>query len=232
LVEIKGLEKFAPKDFPGYISSTVFLGGCNFRCPFCHNSELVLHPERLQTFPSDYFLSHLDSRKGWLEGVCFSGGEPLIHQDLEALLSVVKKRDLLAKLDTNGAFPEKLRDLIQKDLIDWIAVDMKSSPEKYAKAVGSEVDHRKIQESIDIVRNSSVQVIFRTTAVPGLVDAEDIGRIARMLSGADLFVIQQFVPVNTLDPEYQKKKPYSKEELQSFSEVAAPFFSRVHIEGI
>ena len=90
MVEIKGLEKFAPKDFPGFISSTVFLGGCNFRCPYCHNTELVLRPEKLQTFPKEYFFSYLDSREGWLEGVCFTGGEPLIHRDLKDLLSMRK----------------------------------------------------------------------------------------------------------------------------------------------
>lgn len=232
MAEIKGLEKFAPKDFPGFISSTVFLGGCNFRCPYCHNAELVLSPEKLQTFPVDYFLTYLDSRKGWLEGVCFTGGEPLIHSDLEVLLSAVKKRDLLVKLDTNASYPERLEELMQDGLIDYVAVDIKTSPERYSEAVGVDVNFEDIQRSIDLIKDSGLRSMFRITAVPGLVDKEDIERIAHLLSGAELFQIQQFMPVNTLDPSYQKKRPYSQEELQSLAEVAEPFFSKIQIEGI
>ncbi len=131
MVEIKGLEKFAPRDFPGHISSTVFLGGCNFRCPFCHNSDLVLRPEILPTFPLDYFLSFLDSRKGWLEGICISGGEPLLQDDLETLLILIKGRNLLVKIDTNGSFPSRLEDLIRKRLIDHVAMDVKAPLKRY-----------------------------------------------------------------------------------------------------
>jgi len=232
LVEIKGIEKFAPKDFPGHISSTVFLGGCNFRCPFCHNSDLVLRPEIIPTFPLDYFLSFLDSRKGWLEGICISGGEPLFHDDLETLLILIKDRNLLVKVDINGSFPSRLEDLIQKKLIDHIAMDVKAPLTRYQEVTRATVNEEDIVRSVDIIRNSGLGYVFRTTLVPGLVGPEDIKKICQMLDGANIFQLQQFVPLNTLDSQYLQKKPYRREEVQGLAKIAEPYFSEVRIEGI
>ncbi len=232
MVEIKGLEKFSPKDFPGYISSTVFLGGCNFRCPFCHNSELVLRPEILPTFPLDYFLSFLDSRKGWLEGICISGGEPLLQDDLETLLILIKDRNLLVKIDINGSFPSRLEDLIQKRLIDHIAMDVKAPLKRYQEVTRSTVNEEDIVRSVDIIKNSGLGYVFRTTLVPGLVGPEDIKKICQMLDGAKIFQLQQFVPLNTLDSHYLQKKPYRREEVQGLARIAEPYFSEVRIEGV
>lgn len=232
MVEIKGLEKFSPKDFPGYISSTVFLGGCNFRCPFCHNSDLVLRPEILPTFPLDYFLSFLDSRKGWLEGICISGGEPLLQDDLETLLILIKDRNLLVKIDTNGSFPSRLEDLIQKRLIDYIAMDVKAPLKRYQEVTRAAVNEEDIVRSVDIIKNSGLGYVFRTTLVPGLVGPEDIKKICQMLDGASIFQLQQFVPLNTLDSHYLQKKPYRREEVQGLARIAEPYFSEVRIEGV
>ncbi len=232
MVEIKGLEKFSPKDFPGYISSTVFLGGCNFRCPFCHNSDLVLRPEILPTLPLDYFLSFLDSRKGWLEGICISGGEPLLHDDLETLLILIKDRNLLVKIDTNGSFPSRLEDLIQKKLVDHIAMDVKAPLARYQEVTRAAVNEEDIVRSVDIIKNSGLGYVFRTTLVPGLVGPEDIKQICQMLNGAKIFQLQQFVPLNTLDSHYLQKKPYRREEVQGLAKIAEPYFSEVRIEGI
>lgn len=232
MVEIKGLEKFSPKDFPGYISSTVFLGGCNFRCPFCHNSDLVLRPEILPTFPLDYFLSFLDSRKGWLEGICISGGEPLLQDDLETLLILIKDRNLLAKIDTNGSFPSRLEDLIQKRLIDYIAMDVKAPLKRYQEVTRAAVNEEDIVRSVDIIKNSGLGYVFRTTLVPGLVGPEDIKKICQMLDGAKIYQLQQFVPLNTLDSHYLQKKPYRREEVQGLARIAEPYFSEVRIEGV
>jgi len=232
LVEIKGLEKFAPKDFPGYISSTIFLGGCNFRCPFCHNSDLVLRPEILPTLPLDYFLSFLDSRKGWLEGICISGGEPLLHDDLETLLILIKDRNLLVKVDTNGSFPSRLKNLIQKKLVDHIAMDVKAPLARYQEVTRAAVNEEDIVRSVDIIKNSGLGYVFRTTLVPGLVGPEDIKQICQMLNGAKIFQLQQFVPLNTLDSHYLQKKPYRREEVQGLAKIAEPYFSEVRIEGI
>ncbi len=232
MVEIKGLEKFSPKDFPGYISSTVFLGGCNFRCPFCHNSDLVLRPEILPTFPLDYFLSFLDSRKGWLEGICISGGEPLFQDDLETLLILIKDRNLLVKIDTNGSFPSRLENLIQKKLVDHIAMDVKAPLKRYQEVTRATVNEEDIVRSVDIIKNSGLGYVFRTTLVPGLVGPEDIKQICQMLNGAKIFQLQQFVPLNTLDSHYLQKKPYRREEIQGLAKIAEPYFSEVRIEGV
>ena len=232
MVEIKGLEKFAPKDFPGYISSTIFLGGCNFRCPFCHNSDLVLRPEILPTLPLDYFLSFLDSRKGWLEGICISGGEPLLHDDLETLLILMKDRNLLVKVDTNGSFPSRLEDLIKKKLVDHIAMDVKAPLARYQEVTRAAVNEEDIVRSVDIIKNSGLGYVFRTTLVPGLVGPEDIKQICQMLNGAKIYQLQQFVPLNTLDSHYLQKKPYRREEVQGLAKIAEPYFSEVRIEGI
>jgi pyruvate formate lyase activating enzyme len=232
LVEIKGLEKFSPKDFPGYISSTVFLGGCNFRCPFCHNSDLVLRPEILPTFPLDYFLSFLDSRKGWLEGICISGGEPLLQDDLETLLILIKDRNLLVKIDTNGSFPSRLENLIRKKLVDHIAMDVKAPLKRYQEVTRATVNEEDIVRSVDIIKNSGLGYVFRTTLVPGLVGPEDIKEICQMLDGAKIFQLQQFVPLNTLDSHYLQKKPYRREEVQGLARIAEPYFSEVRIEGV
>ncbi|NIM59735.1 MAG: anaerobic ribonucleoside-triphosphate reductase activating protein [Candidatus Aminicenantes bacterium] len=232
MVEIKGIEKFAPKDFPGCISSTVFLGGCNFRCPFCHNSELVLRPEILPTFPPDYFLSFLDSRKGWLEGICISGGEPLLHDDLETLLILIKDRDLLVKVDINGSFPSRLEDLIQKRLVDYVAMDVKAPLKRYQEVTRATVNEEDIVRSLEIIKNSGLEYVFRTTLVPGLIGQEDIKEICQMLDGANIFLLQQFVPLNTLDSKYLQKKPYGREEVQEIAKIAEPYFSEVRIEGV
>ncbi len=232
MVEIKGLEKFAPQDFPGVMSSTVFLGSCNFRCPYCHNAELVLSPEGLPTFPMEYFIQFLNSRKGWLEGVCITGGEPLLHWDLKDFLSLLKKRKLLVKLDTNGSFPSRLDRLLKMNLLDSIAMDVKAPLERYADVVKAKVKEEDIRKSLDIILNSGVGYTFRTTVVPGLVGPEDLMKIGRMLQGAKVFQIQKFVPSNTLDPVYEGKETFSKEEISAMAEKVEGFFNEVKVQGV
>ena len=232
MVEIKGLEKFAPKDFPGHISSTVFLAGCNFRCPYCHNADLVVRPETLAGIPMDFFLAYLDSRKGWLEAVCVTGGEPLREPELEDLLTVLKGRDLLVKIDTNGSFPDKLEGLIRAGLVDWVAMDVKAPIHRYAEVTRSKVNAETIERSIQILRDSRVSSVFRTTVVPGLVGEDDVLRIARWLKGARIYQLQQFSPVGTLDPDFGKVAPDKPEVIRRMAEIAGPYFDEVRIEGI
>ena len=231
MAEIKGLEKFSSRDFPGHISSTVFLGGCTFRCPYCHNADLVLRPGELQTTPVDIFLSYLDGRKGWLEGICLSGGEPLLHDDIEDLVRVIRDRGLLVKVDTNGSFPERLERLLGEKLLDWVAMDIKSPLERYREVTRSNVDIEAVVRSADLIRTSGVRSTFRTTVVPGLVGREDIVKIGEWLRGAESYLIQQFVPHTTIDPAYLEKKPYSREELDVLVEAARPYFKEVRIEA-
>ncbi|MBU4202576.1 MAG: anaerobic ribonucleoside-triphosphate reductase activating protein [Acidobacteria bacterium] len=232
MVEIKGIEKFAPKDFPGFVSATFFVGGCNFRCPFCHNADLVIRPDSLADFPMDYVLAFLDSRAGWLEGICITGGEPLLHADIDVLLQVIKDRDLLVKIDTNGTAPDLLNRLIAGRLVDHIAMDIKSTPEKYEKAAGVAVDMKTIRRCIDIILESGLPHTFRTTAVPGLVHKEDIAAIAELLKGARVFQLQQFYPEGALDAAYRKMEPYTPEIFLEMAAEAKMFFEEVRTEGV
>jgi pyruvate formate lyase activating enzyme len=232
LVEIKGLEKFAPLDFPGFISSTIFLAGCNFRCPYCHNADLVLRPESLPTMPLDYFMSYLDSRQGWLEAVCISGGEPLLQEDLEVLCRVIKDRNLLVKVDTNGSFPERLDELIEKKLVDSVAMDVKAPLRRYAQVVRAAVAEEDIARSIKIIRTAGLPYVFRTTVVPGLVSEEDLIEISTLLRGANTFQIQQFSARNPIDRNYLQVKPYGDQEIRKMAEMIKPYFGEVRTEGI
>lgn len=232
MVEIKGLEKFAPKDFPGFIASTVFLPGCNFRCPYCHNSGLVLRPETYATIPTGFFLAYLDSRQGWLEGICVSGGEPLLAAGLEELLSVIKERKMLVKLDTNGSRPEKMKRLIEAKLVDWLAMDVKAPLSRYGEVTRSAVAPEEIARSVEIIAASGLDYMFRTTVVPGLVGEKDILEIARWLAGSRIFQIQQFSPVDTLDRNFEQIQPFSRDEIHRLEELARPYFDEVRVEGV
>lgn len=192
----------------------------------------MLRPEILPTFPLDYFLSFLDSRKGWFEGICITGGEPLLHDDLETLLILIKDRNLLVKIDTNGSFPSRLEDLIKKRLVDHIAMDVKAPLARYQEVTRSTVNEEDIVRSVDIIKNSGLEYVFRTTVVPDLVGPEDIKKICKMLDGAKIFQLQQFVALNTLDSHYLQKKPYRREEVQGFAKIAEPYFSEIRIQGV
>ncbi|MBN2207092.1 MAG: anaerobic ribonucleoside-triphosphate reductase activating protein [Candidatus Aminicenantes bacterium] len=232
MAAIKGLEKFASKDYPGYISATIFLGGCNFRCPFCHNADLVLRPETLPTIASEEFLGFLDERRDWLEAVCVTGGEPLMTPDLDSLLGGIKTRGLRTKLDTNGSLPDRLAAVLGSGLVDAVAMDVKAPPVKYWAVTRSEVREEDIRRSVEIIRGSGLEYMFRTTAVPGLVDEADLVAIGRWLEGADFYQLQPFVARNTLDPEFLKVKPYSKETMEQMAAAVRPYFKEVRLEGM
>ncbi len=231
MVEIKGIEKFSSRDFPGHISSTVFLGGCTFRCPYCHNADLVLRPESIPSLAADYFLSYLDGRKGWLEAVCFTGGEPLLHEDLEELIRVVRERGLLVKIDTNGSFPDRLEALLALGLIDRVAMDVKAPLERYREVTRSNVDLERIVRCADLLRESGVKHTFRTTVIPGLVGKDDVIKIGEWLNGAAHYVVQQFVPQTTIDPAYLEVKPFGRAQLEEIAAAARPYFVEVGMES-
>ena len=232
MVAIKGLEKFAPRDFPGHIASTIFLPGCTFRCPYCHNADLVLRPETLADVPLDLFIAFLDARKGWLEGLCVSGGEPLLHPEIEGLLAVIKERNLLVKLDTNGSRPDRLERLIEAGLVDWIAMDVKAPLARYAEVVRAPVDPAAVARSAEIVRASGRPHVFRTTVVPGLVGPEDVRKIGEWLNGAPSYRIQSFSPARTLDPSFAAVQPFSREELERMAEIARSYFGEAAVEAL
>ena len=198
---IKGLQKVSLLDYPGKISCTLFLGGCNFRCPYCHNGSLVLTERMGESISVEDFLAFLDSRVGRLQGVCVSGGEPTLQADLPLLLAEIKARGFLVKLDTNGTNPEMLLGLINDGLVDYVAMDIKNSPEKYPQTVGLNAECRMenaelllsaVKESASLLMQGRVDFEFRTTLMSELHTAEDMRAIGEWLSGEERFFLQTY----------------------------------------
>jgi pyruvate formate lyase activating enzyme len=179
----------------------------------------------------DYFLSYLDGRQGWLEAICFTGGEPLLQEDLEDLIRIVRERGLLVKLDTNGSFPDRLEALLALGLLDRVAMDIKAPLERYREVTRSTIDVEKIVRSADLLRDSGLKHTFRTTVVPGLVGKDDVVKIGEWLAGAEHYLVQQFVAQTTIDPAYLEVKPYGRPELEEIAAAARPFFAEVGIEA-
>jgi len=245
MVKIGGLQKSTLIDYPGRIAATVFLIGCNFRCPFCYSAELVL-PEKIKKQPriseKDFF-DFLKERKGLLEGIVICGGEPTIYKELPGFIRKIKKLGYLVKLDTNGSNPEMLKRLIDEKLIDYVAMDIKQSqsaklPEgsrfggtygagkvqKYDVATGVKVDLNKIKKSVELIKNSGIDYEFRTTIVSTVHTKEDIIEIAKWLTPAKKYYLQNFRAEKTIDPKFKKIKPYSKDFLISIQKEISSYF--------
>lgn len=211
-MKIGGLQRFSLIDYPGKICAIVFTQGCNFRCPYCHNPELS-NPEYYEPLISEEeIFSFLERRKGKLDAVSITGGEPTEQSDLGEFISRVKTMDYLVKIDTNGSHPEILKSLIAKHFIDYIAMDVKAPLDKYRKISRFKIDPAIIKESIKLIRNSQVPYEFRTTIVKSQLDDSDIVNIAKLIKGADCYVLQKFVPSKVMDPRFLKEDTYSDEE--------------------
>jgi pyruvate formate lyase activating enzyme len=222
-MEIGGFQRVSLIDYPGKITSIVFLTGCNMRCPFCHNSDLVLRNYgNLTIYAEEEILGKLAKAKGFVEAVEITGGEPTLHKGLLEFMEKCKKLGLLVKLDTNGSNPAIVREILEKGLVDYIAMDIKTELDrnKYKKASGVAGDQTfdNILESIKVIMNSNVDYEFRTTVVPSLVELDDIAKIAKAVVGANAYYVQQFVPGKTLDPLFSKTTPYPTESLVSITE--------------
>ena len=226
-MRINGFEGISLIDYPGKVSSIVYTSPCNFKCPFCHNPSLVGANEEI--LGVDEVINDISERAGFIEGVTISGGEPLLQDDLGLFIGILKKMGLKVKLDTNGYLPENLEKLIDKNLLDYIAMDIKTSPERYQFACGVKVDMARIKNSVSLIRGSGVPYEFRTTVVPGLVEEEDMARIGEMISGAELFSVQQFRNDRTYDELYKKVVPYGEEKLSSFAEIMKQYVKKVKI---
>ena len=186
-----GLQKLTLLDFPGKVACTVFTLGCNFRCGFCHNAPLVL-TAGTPHYDEEEFFRFLKTRKGLLDGVAVTGGEPLLQKDIAAFLSRIKTLGFAVKLDTNGAYPEKLRSLVENGLVDYVAMDIKNAPNKYAMTCGCETDIEAIKKSVAFLKTGQIPFEFRTTAVAELHTEEDFREIGKWLSGTQHYFIQQF----------------------------------------
>ena len=229
---IGGYQKLTLIDYPGKIAATVFTIGCNFRCPFCHNPELVAIGNLPLTTNNNLekeFFNFLKKRKGKLEGVCITGGEPTIQPDLIDFIKKIKKLGFLVKLDTNGARPDVLKKIIEKKIVDFIAMDIKNNLKKYAETCGSKVDLKRIKLSVDLIRNSGINYEFRTTVVPGLHKEKDFEDIAQWLSGSDAYYLQEYRDIKILDPRLKKKTKGKKINLEKIKEKIKDNFSKVEI---
>lgn len=191
-MDITGLQKLTLLDYPGKVACTVFLYGCNYRCPFCHNAPLVTDKAYPPEMSEEKFLSFLDKRKGILDGVCITGGEPLLREDILSFALKIKEKGFAVKIDTNGSRPDMIEKLIKAGAVDKFAMDIKSSPENYPLLTGGFTDISSVKRSVDILMNSGIDYEFRTTVVKPLHNAEDFVRIADWISGAKAYFLQSF----------------------------------------
>lgn len=230
-MKIYGFQKTTLLDFPGRVACTVFTGGCNFRCPFCHNASLVLRPGENEPFSEDEILSYINKRKGILDGVCVTGGEPLLNDDIEPFLRKIKDSGLLVKLDTNGSFPDKLISLVNSGVVDYVAMDIKNSPEKYAITAGvPNMQLNNIKKSVSFLLSNAVDYEFRTTAALGLHTASDFTDIGKFISGAKRYFIQAYK--DSGDIISSGFAPLSAAEYQKCLENVRPFVKMVQLRGI
>jgi pyruvate formate lyase activating enzyme len=192
---IKGLQKTTLLDFPGKLACTIFTAGCNFRCPFCHNSSLVVRAGEVDEIPMESFLSYISKRKGLLDGVAITGGEPLLNPDIDELMRKIRAEGLLIKLDTNGAYPDRLEALLDEGLVDYVAMDIKNTKEKYALTAGLDesFDISTIERSIDIIMKKAPDYEFRTTVVRELHTPEDLVSISEWITDAKNYFLQKYV---------------------------------------
>jgi len=230
-MKICGLNKTTLLDYPSHVAATIFVGGCNFRCPFCHNKDLVLGSPTTPELSRQEIISFLKKRSGILSGVCITGGEPTLHPQLPDFIKTIKDLGYCVKLDTNGSNPRMLMDLLNERLTDYIAMDIKSDPDHYAQAVGLEsMDLSDIQASIDILRHSDIDYEFRTTVVKELHNAEILWRIAQWLDGSKAYYLQNYREnENVLHPGFSS---FTKEQLESFLPLFEGHIERTGIRGV
>jgi pyruvate formate lyase activating enzyme len=223
---IGGLLKNSMIDYPGKLSCGIFLSGCNFDCPYCHNPELASGcSRRAAEYDTDSVYRFMENRRGFLDGVVISGGEPTLQADLNQLCRDIKKMGYPVKLDTNGSRPRVLKRLIAEGLVDYIAMDLKTDPVKYATYIQSNCNVKAILSSIEIIMVSAVAYEFRTTCVKPIVTAQIIENISRLINGADLYALQRFHQSEMLHPEFFKEAnyEYNDDELKQLKAVAGPW---------
>lgn len=230
-MKIHGFQKTTLLDYPGHVAATVFVGGCNFRCPFCHNGMLVLEPEAQPEIPEEEVLSYLHKRRGILEGICVTGGEPTLQPDLEAFIRRIKGLGYLVKLDTNGGCPQILEQLLREGLLDYVAMDIKASPDNYAAAAGlKEINFDRIRQSICLLMESSISYEFRTTVVKGIHTLEEFEEIGRLLQGCRAYFLQGFRESEGMVG--QGCQAFSAREMEKMAELAGKYIDRVELRGV
>lgn len=230
-LKICGLQKLTLLDYPEKVACTVFTGGCNLRCPFCHNAPLVLGAPLPDEIPDGELFSYLKKRRGVLDGICVSGGEPLLQPGLEDFLKRVRSLGYLVKLDTNGTFPETLQKLVSEGLVDYVAMDVKNSPERYAETVGTaDFDFAPVRESIGYLLTEPTDYEFRTTVVKGLHDADSLRAAAASIQGAKRYFLQKFVDSGQLIEN--GFSAFSDSRMKEFLRAVSPFVGYAALRGV
>lgn len=230
-MQIYGFNKTTLLDYPEHVAATVFTGGCNFRCPLCHNGGLVLSPNPEERIEEEEVLSYLKKRKGILEGVCITGGEPTLQKDLRNFICKVKDMGYLVKLDTNGYRPQVLWNLMQEGLLDYVAMDIKASKENYAVAAGVEgLDISRIEESVGILKGDKVPYEFRTTVVKGIHSIEEFEEIGQFLAGSRAYYLQQYRENDNVI--VQGYDAFSKADMESMALLARKYIDKVVLRGV
>lgn len=224
-----GFQKLTLLDYPGKVACLLFTMGCNFRCPFCHNASLVRAEEKA-TISGEEILSFLKKRKGVLDGVCISGGEPLVHRGLYDFIKEIKNLGYSVKLDTNGSFPDTLKALVNEKLVDYVAMDIKNSFESYSKTAGIHTNLDKIKESIDFLMSEAVDYEFRTTLVKELHTYADMESIGKMIKGAKRYFLQNFV--DSGDVLGKNIHPLEENELEKMIEIVKKYVPDTTFRGI
>ncbi|MBO5212446.1 MAG: anaerobic ribonucleoside-triphosphate reductase activating protein [Clostridia bacterium] len=225
---IGGFQKMTMLDYPGKVACTVFTYGCNLRCPFCHNASLVI--DEAQLFSEEEILSYIEKRKKILDGVCISGGEPLMQKDIFDFMRKIKSMGLLVKLDTNGSYPEKLKEAIELGLVDYVAMDIKNSKEKYAITTGKKsIDISAFEKSVELLLCGRVEYEFRTTVVKQHHELEDIKSIGKWIKGAEKYFLQDFVDSGNLIEN--GLCGHEKNTLEAFKQAVFDDVKHVSIRG-
>lgn len=229
-MQIHGLNKTTLLDYPGIVASTVFTGSCNFRCPYCQNADLVLDPMSQPLISEEEVLSHIKKRKGIIKGVCITGGEPTLQKDLRDFIVKLKELDVQVKLDTNGYRPNVTRELIEEGLIDYVAMDIKSSPEGYSDVAGIKIDTSIIKESVDLIMTSGIDYEFRTTVIREFHNEETLKAIGEFIRGAKKYFLQGYIDSERVIE--RRFSSYSREELEKLVKIVSPYVQFVDIRGV
>ncbi len=229
-MQIHGFNKTTLLDYPGLVAATIFTGACNFRCPYCHNADLVLNPSSQPVISEEEILSHLRKRKGITQGVCITGGEPTLQKDLKDFIKKLKELDLKVKLDSNGYKPEALKDLVKDNLLDYIAMDVKAPLEEYDVIAGVKLDTSKLKESIDFLIAGDLPFEFRTTVIKDFHTRESFEKISELIKGAKNYYLQGYIDSpNVIQPGLTS---YTYEEMQEFLPIFEGKVEHVEIRGV
>lgn len=231
-MNIKGIYKTSLIDYPGKICSIIFIGGCNLRCRYCHNPDLATNSKDLRIYTNEETLNFLRKRQGLIDGITLSGGEPTLPTDLEDFIYSVKKIPLSVKIDTNGLNPDIIENLLNKKLLDYVSVDVKTSPDKYEQLVRKKIDFSRIIKTIKLLKNSAIDFEIRTTCIPDFVALEDFQIIKNEIGKVKRYYLQQYINKVTLDPSLQEHQPYHPSVLKKFRDFVQTFSEICQIRGI